>query len=321
MTASFLIRILLCYAVGLHKVRLTAPAKIIAPAATGDEFCPAARSYPLSSVRREEAAVTREVQTMRTARSDDGTTIAFECAGEGPPLILVGGALSSGVRDFPPFVELARLLEPRFTVYRFDRRGRGDSGDTAPYAVEREVQDIKALISDASGAVAVYGFSSGAVLAVEAAARGAGITKLVLLEPPLPSDDGTGEAELAETDEMIRTGRRGDAVASFLAGVGLPPEAVEGMRQSPEWPDLEAMANTLLYDGAISEDALWSERARRVSVPTLVLFSEGTSAYLGDSARRAADSIPNALSRTLPGQFHDVDPQTLAAELTTFLET
>jgi pimeloyl-ACP methyl ester carboxylesterase len=264
----------------------------------------------------------RDVQTIRTVRSEDGTTIAFECAGEGPPLILVGGALSSGIRDFPPFVELARLLEPRFTVYRFDRRGRGGSGDTAPYAVEREVQDLEALISDASGEVAVYGFSSGAVLAVEAAARGAGISKLVLLEPPLPSGDGMGEAkaELREMDEMIRTGRRSDAVASFLAGVGLPPEAIEEMLQSPQWPDLEAMAHTLLYDGAITEDdALWSERAPQVSVPTLVLFSEGTSAYLGDSARRAAASIPNALSRTLPGQFHDVDPQTLAAELTTFL--
>jgi pimeloyl-ACP methyl ester carboxylesterase len=306
--------------VGLHKIRLTTPAKIIASAATGDEFRPTARSYPLSSVRREEAAATRDVQAMRTVRSDDGTTIAFECAGEGPPLILVGGALSSGISDFPPFVELARLLEPRFTVYRFDRRGRGDSGDTPPYAVEREVQDLEALISDAGGAVAVYGFSSGAVLAVEAAARGAGITKLVLLEPPLPSGDGTGEAELKETGEMIRTGHRGDAVASFLAGVGLPHEAVEGMRQSPEWPGLEAMAHTLLYDGAITEDeALWKERAGQVSVPTLVLFSEGTSAYLGDSARRAANSIPNALSRTLPGQFHDVDPETLATVLTTFL--
>ena len=238
-----------------------------------------------------------DVQTMRTVRSDDGTMIAFECAGEGPALILVGGALSSGIRDFPPFVELARLLGPRFTVYRFDRRGRGDSGDTQPYAVEREVQDLDALIADAGGAVAVYGFSSGAVLAVEAAARGAGITNLVLLEPPIPSGDGAAEAELAQTGEMIRTGRRGDAVASFLAGVGLPLDAVEGMRQSPEWPDLEAMAHTLLYDGAITEDdALWRERARRVTVPTLVLFSEGTSAYLGDSARRAADSIPNALS-------------------------
>jgi pimeloyl-ACP methyl ester carboxylesterase len=261
-----------------------------------------------------------DVQALRSVRSKDGTTIAFERAGDGPPLILVGGALSSGIRDFPPFLELARLLEPRLTVYRFDRRGRGDSGDTQPYAVEREVEDLEALIADAGGSAAVYGFSSGAVLAVEAAARGAKITRLVLLEPPLPAGDGAAEAEQAETAEMIRTGRRGDAVASFLAGVGLPPEAVEGMRQSPEWAVLEEMAHTLLYDGAITEDeALWRERAGHVSAPTLVLFSEGTSGYLGESARRAADSISNAIGRTLAGEFHDVDPGTLAAELAAFL--
>jgi len=263
----------------------------------------------------------QETQTLRTARSSDGTVIAFERGGDGPPVILIGGALSSGVRDFPPFLELARLLEPRFTVYRFDRRGRADSGDTPPYAVEREVEDLQALIAEAGGAAAVYGFSSGAVLAVEAAARGAAITKLVLLEPPLPSGGDAAEVELAQTADLIDTGRRGDAVESFLAGVGLPAEAVEGMRHSPEWPGLEAMAHTLLYDGAITEDdRLWNERAGRVFAPTLVLFSEGTSAYLGDSARRAAGSIPNAISRTLPGEFHDVDPETLAAELGTFIE-
>jgi pimeloyl-ACP methyl ester carboxylesterase len=268
----------------------------------------------------KEGSMAHEMKTFRTVRSSDGTAIAFERAGEGLPLILVGGALSSGVRDFPPFVELARLLEAQFTVYRFDRRGRGDSGDTQPYAIEREVDDLEALIADAGGAAAVYGFSSGAVLAVEAAARGAEITQLAVLEPPLPAGDGAAEAELAQTAETIQAGRRGDAVASFLAGVGLPPDAVEGMRQSPEWSALEAMAHTLLYDGAITEDdSLWTERAGHVSAPTLVLFSEGTSRYLADSARRAAASIPNALTRTLPGEFHDVDSETLAAELVAFL--
>ena len=260
------------------------------------------------------------VERSRTLPSNDGTAIAFDRVGHGPSVIFVGGALNSAVRNFPPFVELARLLEPRFTIYRFDRRGRGDSGDVQPYAIEREVQDLQALISDAGGTAAVYGFSSGAVLGVEAVARGAGITKLVLLEPPLPTGDGAAKDELAKTAEMIRTGRRGDAVASFLTGIGLPSEAVEGMRRSPEWSGLEAMAHTLLYDGAITEhDGLWNERARRVGVPTLVLVSEGTSAYLADSARRATDSIPGALSRTLPGKFHEVDPQTLAEQLTAFL--
>lgn len=262
----------------------------------------------------------REAVAVKTVRSNDGTRIAFERTGEGPPVVLVGGALSSGVRDFPAFVELARLLDPGYTVYRFDRRGRGDSGDTQPYAIQREVEDLGAMIADAGGSAAVYGFSSGAVLAVEAAARGVRITTLLLLEPPLPSSEGTAEAELTQTAEMIRTGRRGDAIASFLADVGLPPETVEGMRQSPEWASLEAMAHTLLYDGVITEDvALWSDRAGHVSAPTLVLFSEGTSGYLGDSARVAADAIPGARLRILPGQFHEVAPGTLAAELRGFL--
>ncbi len=264
--------------------------------------------------------MTHEVQTLRTVRSSDGSAIAFERVGDGSPVLMVGGALSSGVRGFPPFVELARLLESRFTVYRFDRRGRGGSGDTPPYAVEREVEDLETLISEAGGEAAVYGFSSGAVLGVEAAARGAAITKLVLLEPPLPSGDGSdGARELAQLEALIEADRRGDAVELFLSGVGLEPEAVAGMRQSPGWSDLEAMAHTMLYDGAITEDVrLWRDRAANVTAPTLVLFSQGTSAYLGDSARLAADAIPNARERTLPGGFHEVTPETLAAEIAAF---
>lgn len=124
-----------------------------------------------------------EAATVRSVRSNDGTRIAFEHAGEGPAVILVGGALSSGLRSFPP---IAELLAPRFTAYRYDRRGRGDSGDTAPYAVEREVEDIEALIAETGGSAAVYGFSSGAVRAVEAATRGAAITGLILLERRCP---------------------------------------------------------------------------------------------------------------------------------------
>jgi pimeloyl-ACP methyl ester carboxylesterase len=261
----------------------------------------------------------REAVAVKSVRSNDGTRIAFEHSGEGPPVILVGGALSSGLRSFPPIVELAEQLIGRFTAYRFDRRGRGNSTDTTPYAVQREVADLGALIAEAGGSAAVYGFSSGAVLAVEAAARGAAITGLVLLEPPLPSGD-EGAGSQAELSELLAAGRRGDAVALFLSGVGLPPESIEGMRESPDWTALESMAHTMLYDGEITEDGgLWAERAASVSAPTLVLFSEGTSGYLGDSARVAADAIPGARLKILPGQFHEVAPETLAAELTSFL--
>jgi pimeloyl-ACP methyl ester carboxylesterase len=262
----------------------------------------------------------REAGVVKSVRSTDGTRMAFEHVGEGPPVILVGGALSSGLRSFPPIVELAELLASRFRAYRFDRRGRGNSGDTTPYAVEREVEDLDALIAEAGGSAAVYGFSSGAVLAVEAASRGAAITGLALLEPPLLSG-GEDEGSQAELSELLGAGRRGDAVARFLAGVGLPRDSIEGMRRSPDWPGLEAMAHTMLYDGEITEDqGLWAERAASVTAPTLILFSEGTSAYLGDSARVAADAIPGARLRILPGQFHDVAPESVAAELTSFLD-
>jgi pimeloyl-ACP methyl ester carboxylesterase len=261
----------------------------------------------------------REAGVVRSVLSNDGTRIAFERGGEGPPVILVGGALSSGLRSFPPILELADHLAGRFTAYRFDRRGRGDSGDTMPYAVQREVEDLHALIADAGGSAAVYGFSSGAVLALEAAAAGAAITGLVLLEPPLPSGD-EGEGSLTELGELLAAGRRGDAVARFLSGVGLPPESIHEMRESPDWSALESMAHTMLYDGEITEDeGLWAERAASVKTPALVLFSEGTSGYLGESARLAAAAIPGARLQILPGEFHEVAPATLAAEINRFL--
>jgi pimeloyl-ACP methyl ester carboxylesterase len=257
-------------------------------------------------------------EEIRTVRSIDGTPIAFERLGDGPPVILVGGALGSGVRSFPPFVKLAELLSPTFTVYLYDRRGRGDSGDSKTYAVEREVEDLKAVIAEAGGSAHVYGLSSGAVLAVEAAARGASITKLGLFEPPLPSgEEGAGSE--TELRELIAAGRRGDAVEGFLAGIGLPTEAIAGMRQTPEWPQLEAMAHTLMYDGALTEDrTLWTERAPSVTAPAIVLFSEGTSAYLGESARAASNALPNARREVLSGQFHEVTPETLAIALAEF---
>jgi pimeloyl-ACP methyl ester carboxylesterase len=255
--------------------------------------------------------------TVRKVQSSDGTAIVFERFGDGPPVILVGGALTSGLRSFPPLVQLAALLSSKFTVYTYDRRGRGDSGDTAPYAIDGEVEDLGALIAEAGGSAAVYGLSSGAVLAVEAAARGAAVTKLVLFEPPLPT--GEVDPDAAALDELIATDRRGDALELFLTGVGLPPEAIAGMRQAPEWPGLEAMAHTILYDGTITEDrALWTERAPSLSVPTLVLDSEASSEYLRDAAQAATAALPEARSHTLKGEFHDVPPETLAPVLTEF---
>jgi pimeloyl-ACP methyl ester carboxylesterase len=262
--------------------------------------------------------MSEEAATVRKVRSSDGTPIAFERSGDGPPVILVGGALNSSTRSFPPLVQLAGLLSSTFTVYLYDRRGRGDSADTTPYAVDREVEDLEALIAEAGGSAAVYGLSSGAVLAVEAAARGVAVTKLALFEPPLPAgEDASGFG--AQRDELVAAGRRGEAVELFLTAVGLPPEAIAGMRQAPEWLGLEALAHTLLYDGTITEDqALWMEQAPSVSVPTLVLDSEASSEYLLDAAQRATEALPKARRHTLEGRFHDVAPETLAPVLTEF---
>jgi pimeloyl-ACP methyl ester carboxylesterase len=256
--------------------------------------------------------------TMGNVKSEDGTVIACDRYGQGPPVIVVGGALTSGLRSFPAFVELAAALSSDFTVYTFDRRGRGDSGDSAPYAVDREIEDLEALIGEAGGAAAVHGLSSGAVIAVEAAARGAAITKLTLFEPPVSRDESDPSAAAARR-ELLVAGRRGEVVEQFLTGIGLPPEAVAGLRQSPEWSRLETVAHTLAYDDAITSDpTLWIERARSVRVPTLVIDSDVSPAHLRDAAQAASSALPNARRHTVPGSFHDVPTEILAPVVAEF---
>lgn len=184
--------------------------------------------------------------TVHTVTSADATTIAFERSGEGTPVIVVGGALNDRSTGAP----LAAHLASDFTVYTYDRRGRGDSGDTRPYAVEREVEDLAALITEAGGKAFVYGVSSGAILALEAAASGLPITKLALLEPPYTITEARPNASenfAARLAELTSAGRRGEAVEYFMTKtVGLPDEAVAGARNSPMWAGLEAMAHTLV---------------------------------------------------------------------------
>lgn len=187
----------------------------------------------------------------RKVTSKDRTSIAFDRLGDGPPVILVGG----GSVDRSANAPLAAVLAPHFTVFNYDRRGRGDSGDTTPYSVEREVEDIRALIVEAGGSAFVYGTSSGAALALEAASRGLPIAKLALWEPPFIGDDSRPRppADTARIfTEMVSAGRRGDAVEYFLAKVvGLPAEFVAEARKAPWWPAQEALAHTLAYDATI----------------------------------------------------------------------
>ena len=258
---------------------------------------------------------------MERIQSSDGTPIAFDRSGEGPPLIFVPGLFQHRAID-PGTAELAALLAPHFTVFHYDRRGRGDSGDTAPYAVEREVEDVGALIDAAGGAAALYGMSSGGALALEAAARGLAVTKLAVYEPPFTDDDGTIEPsqELAAgVAELVAAGRPGDAVALFMTSSGMPAEAVEQMRQAPFWAGLESVAHTMPYDLTLMGDTtLLSERAPTIAVPTLVLDGGASPPWGRKSADAVAAAVPGAERQTLEGQTHEVAAAPLAPVLAEF---
>jgi pimeloyl-ACP methyl ester carboxylesterase len=252
---------------------------------------------------------------MSTVTSSDGTSIAYQRDGAGPALILVDAAC--GFRGFGPMGRLARLLAADFTVYTYDRRGRGDSTDTPPYSVDREIDDLRAVVDAAGGSAFGYGFSSGAVLVMLAAARGLPITKLGLMEPPLALDDQPpAESDLrAELAELIAAGRRGDAVEHFHRSIGVPAELVAGLRQSPGWPALESVAPTLVYDTTIASSV---PVLSAIVAPTLVIDSEGSDGRLRAWARGVADHLPNARHRSMKGEWHGVPDEDLARALTEF---
>jgi pimeloyl-ACP methyl ester carboxylesterase len=264
---------------------------------------------------------------MDTVASKDGTTIAFDRSGDGPAVILVGGAIQHRAID-PRTARLAELLSSSFTVYHYDRRGRGDSGDTAPYAVEREIDDIDALIRDAGGSASLFGMSSGAVLSLDAADRGLAVTKLALYEPPFMVDD-TRPPVPADYRErltaMLSEGRRGEAVELFMTeAVGVPAEAVSPMRGAPFWPGLESVAHTLPYDHAIMCDLtsglpLPAARWAGVTIPTLVINGGESPAWARNAVQAIVDVLPQAERRSLAGQTHQVDPEVLAPLLDGFL--
>jgi pimeloyl-ACP methyl ester carboxylesterase len=260
---------------------------------------------------------------MRKVQSRDGTAVAFDRAGLGLPVIVVGGALS----DRLAAATLAVLLAPRFTVLTYDRRGRGDSGDVPPYAVEREVEDVEALIAEAGGSAFVFGHSSGAALALEAAARGLAITRLALYEPPFIVD-GTRPPMPRDyakrLADVISSGRRGEAVEYFMkTGPGVPAEMIAQMRKSSLWPALEKMAHTLLYDAAVMGDDMSGKplpagRWASVSMPTLVMDGGASPVWARNSVQALTDLLPKAKRRTLDGQNHRVAPEAIAPVLEEF---
>jgi pimeloyl-ACP methyl ester carboxylesterase len=260
---------------------------------------------------------------VKTVTSKDGTTIAFDKSGAGPAVILVHGAFMHRAMD-QQMEKLAELLSLHFTVFHYDRRGRGDSGDTQPSAVRREVEDMEALIDEAGGLAFVYGISSGAALALEAAIELPDkIKKLAMHEPPFKSDQEARQAWLEyrrKLDESLREDRRGDAAGLFLTLVGMPSNQVDEMRREPWFAAFEAVAPTLPYDAALLGDDRVApvEKAAKVAVPTLVMNGTASEAFMYDTAMALAKALPNAQHRALEGQTHAVTPEVIAPVLIEF---
>jgi pimeloyl-ACP methyl ester carboxylesterase len=257
--------------------------------------------------------------TIQTITSNDGTRLAAEVTGRGPAIVLVcGGSVDRGAN-----AGLAAALASDFTVWNFDRRGRGDSGDTAPYAVEREIEDIEAVIAAAGGHAHLYGTSSGAGLALEAAAAGAAVDKLVLWEPPYSVDPaGRPPADSVEQlDRMVAEGRRDDAATFFMVDmVGLPPEFAAFARTQPWWAGQLAIAHTLAYDARVMGDySVPTERASRVTVPTLILTGGSSFALFRPTAEALVAALPDGRTASLEGQEHNVDPSVLGPAIRDFL--
>jgi pimeloyl-ACP methyl ester carboxylesterase len=272
----------------------------------------------------EDDARERGRLPMDEVTSKDGTTISFDRSGGGPPIVLVGGALSDRSAAAP----LTAHLAPHFTVYAYDRRGRGDSGDTEPYAVDREIEDMEALILEAGGSAFVLGHSSGAVLALEAArTHPSSITKLALYEPPFIVDDSRPalpEDYVTRLTELVSAGRRGDAVEFFMvSGPGMSAEAVAEMRNAPFWAAMEAVAHTLAYDVTIMGDTMSGspaplERWSSVTVPSLVMDGGASPPWQRHAVQALAETLPRAQHKTLEGQDHGPDSEILSSVLKEF---
>jgi pimeloyl-ACP methyl ester carboxylesterase len=256
-------------------------------------------------------------------KSADGTCIAFERVGRGEPVILVDAALCW--RGMGPSRALAELLAPHFTVVTYDRRGRGDSADTAPYSIEREVEDIAALVGEVGGSACLWGTSSGAVLALEAATRLEGVRKLAMYEAPLALNGGgsTTSVQWDRIDDAIALDKRGTAVAWFLRAVGVPRVIIALMRLSPMWAKLSTAAHTLPYDGLLMRDyqgeqRFLQQRWQSVTMPTLVTAGGRSSEWMRNGNRSLAAALPKARYHLMEGQSHVVKPKVHAPTLVEF---
>jgi pimeloyl-ACP methyl ester carboxylesterase len=254
----------------------------------------------------------------QTTTSADGSTIAYEKAGTGPALIIIGGAFNTRKSAG----DLARVLATHFSVLSYDRRGRGDSTETAPYSTEREVEDLAALLDAVGGSACVYGHSSGGILALEAAASGLPFTKVAAYEPPYTSPaDGFGTLDdwRASIQAAVNAGDRQDAAMLFLKGMGMDAEMAEGLTRAPWWPGMLAVAHTLPYElSLLGDGTVPVERLARIAVPTLLISGGDSPAWAAEAVSEIAAAVPDAKQLVVQGQDHNVDPATIAPELSDF---
>jgi pimeloyl-ACP methyl ester carboxylesterase len=267
-----------------------------------------------------EKNLTVKANNVEKVSSKDDTKIAFDKTGKGPALILVLGALNSRKSG----AKLAKLLAARFTVISYDRRGRGDSTDTAPYSPQREVEDIAALIGVVGEPVCLYGHSSGAALALEAAIKlRKKIGKLAIYEVPYALNDNARKAanEYYQTlKKLLAAGRKDDAIALFVRSVGVSDKQIQAMKRMPMWKGLEKLAPTLAYDSEVlgKGHALPAPRLSHITIPILVMHGGAGAPFMRDAARAISEAIPQAQLRTLAHQTHGVSPKVLAPVLEEF---
>lgn len=259
---------------------------------------------------------------MNTVSSKDGTVLAFDRTGEGPPLVMVLGATATramvaSTAEVAPAIDLAK----HFSVYVYDRRGRGDSGDTPPYAVEREIEDLAAIIDAAGGSAFVFGHSSGAVLALRAAGKlGDKVKKLALYEPPFIVDDSRPplpDDYVAQLRAYIADGRPADALRYFMrVAVNIPEEVLAGAEAWPTWASSVAVAHTISYDGEIMGDTMSGNPATldqfaTITTPTLVIDGGASPSFMHSGAETLSNILPNAQHRRLADQDHGAAPAAL----------
>jgi len=259
---------------------------------------------------------------MKTTKSKDGTVLAYDIYGSGPALIYITGA--SCFRKFMPIAQDAKAFAEEFTVYNYDRRGRGDSGNTLPWSVEREVEDIEAMIDAAGGKAYLYGHSSGAVLALEASLRlGDKVQKAVLYDAPYVHDqkEKVEYGQLSQKiNKLLEDGKNAKAMKGFLGGIGMPKAFVYLLPLFPGWKTMKALAPTLAYDIALTNDLPPLDRATQITVPTQILVGEKSPAGIKHVANQLAKAIPNARFEQLAGQNHMVGAKSLLPLLSRFLK-